>query len=77
MKNREIYRDENEAVQERLELSMERIKDICTEELKEENFADYFQKTAKFICHIEELLSKIENDWFHTYWITKIQPAGV
>ena len=66
MKNREIYREENEAVQERLELSMERIKDICTEELREENFADYFQKTAKFICRIEELLGKIEKDWLKT-----------
>ena len=63
MKNREMYREQNEAVQERLELSMERIKDICIEEMQEENFADYFQKTAKFICHIEELLGKIEKDW--------------
>ena len=66
MKNREIYREENEAVQERLELSMERIREIYREEIPQENFADYFQRTAKFICHVEELLGKIEKDWLKT-----------
>ena len=63
MKCREIYREENEAVAERLELSMERIQEICTEEMNDKNFEDYFQKCAKFICHINELLEKIEKDW--------------
>ena len=63
MKCREIYREENEAVTERLELSMERIQEICTEEMNDKNFEDYFQKCAKFICHINELLEKIEKDW--------------
>ncbi len=63
MKCREIYREENEAVLERLELSMERIQEICTEEMNDKNFEDYFQKCAKFICHINELLRKIEKDW--------------
>lgn len=66
MKCREIYREENEAVLERFELSMERIRQICTEEMNDKNFEDYFQKTAKFICHIEELVKKIENDWLKT-----------
>ena len=35
MKCREIYREQNEAVTERLELSMERIREICTEEMEE------------------------------------------
>ena len=63
MKCREIYREENEAVLERLELSMERIQEICTEEMNDKNFEDCFQKSAKFICHINELLRKIEKDW--------------
>ena len=63
MKCREIYREENEAVAERLELSMERIQEICTEEMNDKNFEDYFQKCAKFICHINDLLKKIEKDW--------------
>ena len=66
MKCRDIYREENEAVLERFELSMERIQEICTEEMNEKNFEDYFQKTAKFICRIEKLLEKIENDWLKT-----------
>lgn len=66
MKCREIYKEENEAVAERFELSMERIHEICTEEMSDKNFEEYFQKTAKFICHIEELVKKIENDWLKT-----------
>lgn len=63
MKCREIYREENQAVSERFELSMERIREICTEEMQDKNFEDYFHKTAKFICCIEKLLEKIESDW--------------
>lgn len=66
MKCREIYREENEAVAERFELSMERIREICTEEMNDKNFEDYFQKTAKFICRIEKLVEKIEQDWLKT-----------
>lgn len=63
MKCREIYREENEAVAERLELSMERIREICTEEMCDPNFQDYFQKVGAWICHMGEFLEKIENDW--------------
>ena len=63
MKCREIYREENEAVAERFELSMERIREICTEKMNVKSFEDYFQKTAKFICRVETLLDKIEHDW--------------
>lgn len=66
MKCREIYREENEAAAERFELSMERIHQICTEEMSDKGFEEYFQKTAKFICHIEKLLKKVENDWLKT-----------
>ena len=66
MKCREIYREENESVAERYELSMERIREICTEKMADENFEDYFRKTADFICHIEKLVEKIENDWLQT-----------
>ncbi len=66
MKCREIYREENEAVLERLELSMERIREIDTEEMQNKNFEDYFRKTAKFICRMEKLLHDIENDWLQT-----------
>lgn len=63
MKCREIYREENESAAERYELAMERIHGICTEEMENKNFQDYFTKTAEFICHISTLVEKIENDW--------------
>ena len=66
MKCREIYREENESVAERYELSMERIQSVCTEEMNDKNFEEYFQRTAKFICRIQKLLEKIENDWLKT-----------
>lgn len=66
MKCREIYREENEAILERYQLSMERIHEICNEEMKEKSFEDYFRRTAKFICHIGKLLEKIEKDWLKT-----------
>lgn len=66
MKCREIYREENEAVAERFELSMGRIREICKEEMENKNFEAYFKKTAEFICHIEELVGKIEKDWLVT-----------
>ncbi len=63
MKERDIYQEENEMVAERLELSMERIRQVCTEEMIDKNFEDFFQKTAKFICHIQELIEKFEDGW--------------
>ena len=66
MKCREIYREQNEAMAERFELSMERIREICTEEMHDKNFEEFFQRTAKFICRIEDLLKKVEQDWLKT-----------
>lgn len=66
MKCREIYREENEAVEERYSLSMERISEICEEEMTDKNFEEYFRRTADFICRIRELVSKVENDWLKT-----------
>ena len=54
MKCREIYKEENEAIAERFELSMERIREICSEEMTDKNFEEYFKRTAKFICRIEK-----------------------
>ena len=34
--------------------------------MEEKNFEEFFTRTAKFICHIEELLGKIEQDWLKT-----------
>lgn len=66
MRCREIYREENESVSERFQLSMERIREIRTAPMGHGNFEDYFRKNADFICHIGKLLEKIENDWLKT-----------
>lgn len=66
MRCREIYREENESVSERFLLSMERIREIRTAQMSHRNFEDYFKRTAGFICHIQKLLEKIENDWLKT-----------
>ena len=66
MKCREIYREANEAVAERYEISMERIREICNEELNEKGFEEYFKRTAKFIVKIGQLLENIEKDWLKT-----------
>ena len=66
MKCREIYKEENMAAAERYELSVERIREICTEKMAIKDFEDYFQRTAKFICHMTELFEKIEKDWLKT-----------
>lgn len=63
MKCREIYKEENEAVLERYELSMERIRQICTEKMQAQDFEDYFRRTAQFIGRIERLVEKIDKDW--------------
>lgn len=66
MKCREIYREANEAVAERYEISMERIREICNEELNEKGFEEYFKRTAEFIVKIGQLLENIEKDWLKT-----------
>ncbi len=58
MDYRELLRDENAAVRERYDLSMERIADMGLEELKEP-YGNYFKRTAAFIGQIAELVCQI------------------
>lgn len=73
MKCREVYREQNEAVAERYQLSMDRISEICQEELRNENFREYFQRTALFIKKIQSLLEKVQNDWLKTAALEELQ----
>lgn len=54
------FKQENEIIMERFELSMDRIGQMATEETVQKPFRDYFAKTASFIQMIEEYLSFIE-----------------
>ncbi len=49
MKYNELFKDENEAIQERYELCIERIDAILKEETVREPFRQYFHRTAAFI----------------------------
>lgn len=56
MKYWEMFREENEAVEERHELALERIGQFAEEETVEEPYRDYFRKTAEFILMAEKVL---------------------
>lgn len=55
MKYWEMFREENEAVEERHELALERIRQFAGEETVEEPYRDYFRRTAEFILMIEDV----------------------
>lgn len=61
MDYRELLRDENAAVRERYDLSMERIADMGLEGLNEP-YGSYFKRTAAFIGQIAELVCQMEAD---------------
>ncbi len=56
MSYKEIFAVENEEVEERLELVIERIRGIAGEHTVKEPFADYFNKTAQFILDTYQVL---------------------
>lgn len=66
MDYREVFRQENDNVRERFELSMERIQTICTESDVEEPFRDYFKRTAKFILTVEEMADRVGRGFLET-----------
>lgn len=76
MKCREIYREENEAAAERYALSMERIHEICRENAADGGFAEYFRRTAEFICQIGTLAGRIENDWLQTASLEELREVN-
>ncbi|WP_125143507.1 aminopeptidase [Clostridium transplantifaecale] len=55
MKYWEMFREENEAVEERHELALERIGQFAGEETVEEPYRDYFRRTAEFILMIQDV----------------------
>lgn len=55
MKYWEMFREENEAVEERHELALVRIGQFADEETVEEPYRDYFRRTAEFILMIEDI----------------------
>ncbi len=62
MKYTELFKESNEEIRERYELSMERIGTILNEKVMKEPVRDYFNKTAEFILKIKELVTLVETD---------------
>ena len=54
------FKQENEMIMERFELSMDRISQMALEETVQKPFLDYFKRTSSFIQMIGEYLSFIE-----------------
>lgn len=57
----ELWNEENEAVRERYELSMERIELMITEETVEEPYRSYFLRVAEFIRMIGDLYETLQH----------------
>lgn len=55
MKYWEMFKEENEAVEERHELALQRIGQFAGEETVEEPYRDYFRRTAEFILMAEDI----------------------
>ncbi|MFA9378155.1 MAG: aminopeptidase [Lachnotalea sp.] len=62
MNYRELFKEENKAIIERYDLSMERIEAIAIEDVIVEPYNDFFKKTALFIKKIEQLVRNIQRD---------------
>lgn len=56
----ELFREDNEKIEERYELSMERIEEILTEDSVKQPYRDFFVRTSEFILKIRELVSEAE-----------------
>lgn len=62
MDYKELFKEENESVKERYKLSIDRIREISSEEIVKEPFRDYFRRVSLFIMQIEKLVKLIENN---------------
>lgn len=62
MKYHELFKEENDNIMERYELSMERIETILEETNVDTPFLDYFHRTARFILQIKDLVKMVQQD---------------
>lgn len=62
MKYLELFREENEEIKERYDLSMERIESMLGEQVVQDPYQDYFKKVASFILKIQTLVIKVAAD---------------
>ena len=69
MNYKELFREKNEAVAERHELTIYRLRELAGEgsSLLTEELNRYFQKTAGFLLKCQEVWHKVESGEFETY----------
>ncbi|SHO50586.1 Leucyl aminopeptidase (aminopeptidase T) [Anaerocolumna xylanovorans DSM 12503] len=72
MKYRELMKEENDAIRERYELALERIKSIKEEDSVKGACRDYFIRTAAFIEKAAAFLSLVEKDSLKDLTIEKL-----
>ena len=70
---KEIWKQENEGIRERYELSMERIRTMRQETSVAAPFYDYFQKVAAFIEKMDSLAKKIAGGGFAEASLEELQ----
>lgn len=69
----ELFKDENETVKERLELSMERIQQIVNEDTIKVPYNDYFKKVTAFILKIKTLSELVATDKLKAMSLEELQ----
>jgi hypothetical protein len=62
MKYTELFQEDNGLIQERYDLSMERVEVLVGEQVVSEPYYDYFQKVAAFILKIKKLVALVADD---------------
>lgn len=67
MSYKEKFKEENEQMKERYDLSMERIEGIAKEQDVPQPFAAYFKKMAEFLLLMGELYEKVSKEEFASY----------
>ena len=76
MDESELVTEENELIDERFALSMERIKEIAKENIVKAPFHDYFKQVAEFISLVDEIKSKREQNWFQDADLEALQQVN-
>lgn len=73
MDYRELFREENEAVIERLTLSFDRIEQMKKENTVKESFLPFFCRTAEFLMKIRELSEGIKEGSYEEYSLEQLR----
>ncbi len=73
MDYRELFKEENEAVQERLSLSFDRIEQMKDEDTVPEQFRHFFRRTAEFLMDIKALAQGIMDGSYEDASLEQLQ----